>query len=142
MTTPIPTKKDFSTGGLVWDPNERKFLLILVENLSGARVWTFPKGHLEPGETDEQGAVREVREETGWRCDVVKRITDTHYFYTHEKIRFDKTVRWFLMKPVEKVGEFDPEEVLEVKWVSREESHSLITYGSDKELLKQTALLL
>jgi diadenosine hexaphosphate hydrolase (ATP-forming) len=135
-------QKDFSTGGVVWDLSQKKVLLILVENLSGAHVWTFPKGHPEPGESDTEAALREVREETGWRCEVTKTITDVHYFYTHNKVTYDKTVRWFLMKPVEKVGEFDPEEVIEVRWASPIEATKLISYGSDKDLLKQTGVLL
>lgn len=136
------TKKDFSAGGVVWDPLAKKYLLILVESLVGSRVWTFPKGHPETGETDEQAALREVLEETGWRCEVMKKLIDVHYVYTHDNVTFDKTVRWFLMKSHEEVGSFDPEEVVEVRWVTPAEAQSLISYGSDKELLKQTALLL
>jgi hypothetical protein len=72
----------------------------------------------------------------------VKTITDVRYHYVHDGVTFDKTVRWFLMKPIEKVGEFDPEEVLEVRWAGAAEAAKLITYGSDKELLKQTSVLL
>lgn len=135
-------KRDFSSGGVVWDKAARKFLLIRVENLAGQQVWTFPKGHPAPGETDQEAAVREVLEETGWRCAVAKTITDVHYVYMQENVRYQKTVRWFMMSPVEKAGEFDPIEVLECRWVSPEEARSLVSYGSDKELLKQTALLL
>jgi 8-oxo-dGTP diphosphatase len=116
--------------------------VIYVENLSGSRVWTFPKGHPEAGESDEQSAVREVREETGWDCEVVKKILDVHYMYTHDGVTYDKTVRWFLMKPLKEVGAFDTEEVLDVRWVTRDEILNLITYNSDKELLKETELLL
>lgn len=136
------TKKDFSSGGLVWDAAAKKYLVIHVENLSGVRVWTFPKGHPEKGETDEQAAVREVVEETGWQCEVIKPITDVRYHYVHKDITYDKTVRWFLMKPLTNIGSFDPEEVLEVRWVTPSEADKLISYGSDKDLLKQTALLL
>ena len=105
-------------------------------------MWTFPKGHPEKGESEHESALREVREETGWDCEVINPITDVHYFYTHNGTTYDKTVRWFLMKPVKKSGDFDPEEVLEVRWASPEEAQGLISYGSDKDLLKQTALLL
>ena len=132
-------KTDFSTGGVVWDAEEKKVLLIRVEGLSGP-VWTFPKGHPEAGESDEQAAVREVREETGWVCEVVKQLTDVSYKYSHEKILYHKTVRWFLMSPRENLGKFDVEEVVEIKWVNAEEAAALVSYGSDKELLKQTAL--
>ncbi len=142
MKTTLKTAKDFSTGGLVWDPKKKKLLLIRVENLSGEKVWTFPKGHPEKEETPEEAAVREVVEETGWQCSVLAPVTEVRYFYVHNRTRFDKTVRWFLMEPISQVGEFDPEEVLEVRWVSRADAEKLISYKSDKDLLKQTALLL
>jgi 8-oxo-dGTP pyrophosphatase MutT (NUDIX family) len=135
-------KTDFSTGGLVWDRSAKKVLLIRVENLSGGQVWTFPKGHPETGESDEQSALREVVEETGWECRVERSLTDVFYRYTHDKVLFHKTVRWFLMSPLKNRGVFDLEEVLEIKWVSLDEAAALVSYGSDKELLKQTALLL
>jgi 8-oxo-dGTP pyrophosphatase MutT (NUDIX family) len=135
----LEQRTDFSTGGLVWDADRRQVLLIRVENLSGP-VWTFPKGHPEKDETDEQAAIREVREETGWMCSVVKKLTDVSYRYMHERVLFHKTVRWFLMAPLENMGAFDLEEVLEIKWVPIHEAEALVSYGSDKELLKQTAL--
>ena len=136
----IQEKNDFSCGGVVWSPSEKKILLIRVENLSGTQAWTFPKGHPEAGETDEQSALREVREETGWVCTISKKITDVFYRYTHDGVQFNKTVRWFLMTPLENLGSFDGEEVLEIRWVSFDEAAALVSYGSDKELLKQTAL--
>lgn len=135
-------KNDFSTGGVVWNAVDKEILLIKVENLSGSRVWTFPKGHPEKNETDEAAALREVVEETGWRCEVIKSIMDVNYIYVHDKTTFRKTVRWFLMRPLEQTGQFDPEEVLEVRWATPAEAEELITYKSDKDLLKQTALLL
>src|SRR5262245_15163023 len=66
-----PAKKsvqEVSAGGIVQRDGE--LLLVKVKNLKGQVVWTFPKGHIEKGETLEQTAEREVLEETGWRCQV------------------------------------------------------------------------
>ncbi|MCG3206226.1 MAG: Diadenosine hexaphosphate hydrolase [Elusimicrobia bacterium] len=139
---PHEIKKDFSAGGVAWNPELKKVLLIHVSNLSGSQVWTFPKGHPESGESDEEAALREVREETGYHCRVLRKITDVHYTYTHKQIIFEKTVRWFLMLALEKGGSFDPKEVMAIQWASLAEAQALVSYGSDKELLKQTSLLL
>jgi 8-oxo-dGTP pyrophosphatase MutT (NUDIX family) len=109
--------------------------MVYVENLGGGKVWTFPKGHPEKGETDEQAAVREVREETGWDTAVGKPLMDVHYFYTHKNIRYNKTVRWFVMSPVSKVGSFQEEEILDCRWANLKEAKSLVSYESDKTLL-------
>jgi 8-oxo-dGTP diphosphatase len=135
-------KIDFSAGGVVWDKSANKILLIRVENLSGGQAWTFPKGHPEADETAERAALREVREETGWVCRVTGPLTDVFYRYTHDNVVFKKTVRWFLMTPIENIGAFDGDEVLEVRWVTMDEALAMVSYGSDKELLKQTTLLL
>lgn len=133
----ITTKKDFSAGGLVWDKKEKKLLLVFVKNLSGKKVWTFPKGHPEQGETDEMAAMREVREETGWSCEVQKFLMDLRYFYTNNGVRYHKTVRWFFMEPKEQVGSFQEGEILDCTWADLEKAKTLISYDSDKALLSK-----
>jgi len=137
MKAKIPTKKDFSSGGLVWDAAKKKVLVVRVQNLVGSEVWTFPKGHPESDEDDKAAAIREVREETGWDCTIKKLLMDVRYWYTHKGVRYDKTVRWFLMKPVECVGTFQEKEILGCAWTSLAEAKTLITYSSDKALLKK-----
>jgi 8-oxo-dGTP pyrophosphatase MutT (NUDIX family) len=137
----LKIKRDFSCGGVVWDGQNEQILMVKVENLSGSRVWTFPKGHPDGQESDEQAALREVREETGWECEIVDPIMDVHYFYVSKGTKFNKTVRWFLMAPKKQVGTFDPKEILETKWMSLEESKKNSTYDTDRKLLKRVALL-
>jgi ADP-ribose pyrophosphatase YjhB (NUDIX family) len=55
-----------SAGGIVL--RDQDVLLIRVSDVKGRAVWTFPKGRLNDGETSPNAAVREVEEETGWRC--------------------------------------------------------------------------
>jgi 8-oxo-dGTP pyrophosphatase MutT (NUDIX family) len=137
MRAKIKIKRDFSCGGLVWDANNEQLLLVQVENLSRRKVWTFPKGHPEGHETDEEAALREVREETGWECGIDKPLLDVHYAYLHKNIKVNKTVRWFLMHPKQEVGVFDPKEVLACKWADLDEAKRLVTYESDIKLIKR-----
>lgn len=132
-----PARKDFSAGGIVWDPDAGKVFLIKVRNLLKEVRWTFPKGHPDAGESDTEAALREVREETGWETEIIKPLTDVQYCYRHKGEMFDKTVRWFLMKPVKKVGEPDPNEVLESGWLTPKEARTLVSYKSDTTLLKK-----
>ena len=66
--------REVSAGGLVVDdPHAPTVGLLIAHRLrSGALVWSLPKGHIEQGETPEQAAVREVREETGITARVLK----------------------------------------------------------------------
>lgn len=133
-------KRDYSCGGLVWDANNEQVLLVQVENLSRKKVWTFPKGHPEGQESDDQAALREVLEETGWSCDITSALMDVHYSYVSKNIKYNKTVRWFMMQPVKEAGKFDPEEILACKWVSIDEAKRLLSYESDIKLLKRLEL--
>ncbi len=126
---------EFSAGGLVIDDAGR-VLLIRARDLRHRPVWTLPKGTLAPGETSADAALREVREETGWRCELVRDLEAVTYWFQRDGRRIKKTVRWFLMRPLEKAGEHD-HEVDEVAWLSRDEALSRLRYDSDRRLLEQ-----
>ena len=84
-------------------------LLVWAKDLKGRSVVTLPKGLIKRGETGEEAALREVRGETGFRCRIVKELPKSEYFYRRGDKLVRKTVRWFLMEPIEKEGEHDHE---------------------------------
>ena len=127
---------EFSAGGLVVD-DEGRVLLIRARDLRNRPVWTLPKGTLIKGETSADAALREVREETGWHCQLVRELESVTYWFQRNGARIRKTVSWFLMRPIEKVGEHD-HEVDEVAWVTREDALSRLRYDSDRRLLTTT----
>ena len=132
QTGPRPLR-EFSAGGVVID-DRGQFLLIRARDLRNRAVWTLPKGTLTPGETSEQAALREVREETGYRCQVVRELEAVTYWFQRDGRRIKKTVSWFLMRPLEKVGNHD-HEVDEVAWAGREDALQRLRYDSDRRLL-------
>ncbi len=123
-----------SAGGVVL--RQQDVLLIRVSDMKGRPVWSFPKGRLDAGETPAQAALREVLEETGWRCRIDEDLTTTEYWFQREGRRFRKTVVWFKMAPLEQAGVPDGE-VEEVQWVERLEALRRLTYASDAALLSQ-----
>jgi 8-oxo-dGTP pyrophosphatase MutT (NUDIX family) len=128
---------EYSAGGVV--VREGSVLLIRTRDLKGRTVWTFPKGKLNTGETSQQAAVREVEEETGWRCRVERELPKSEYWFQRAGQRVKKTVRWFQMTPVERVGGTDCE-VDEVAWVPIGEALARLTYASDQNLLRQVTV--
>jgi 8-oxo-dGTP pyrophosphatase MutT (NUDIX family) len=124
---------EFSAGGLVID-DQARVLLIRARDLRNRPVWTLPKGTLMTGETSADAALREVREETGWRCELVRELEPVTYWFQREGDRIRKNVKWYLMRPLEKVGEHD-HEVDEVDWLTREEALARLRYDSDRRLL-------
>ena len=97
--------------------------------------WTLPKGKLDPGETIEDAAVREVFEETGHRTEIERRIGETAY---RARDGLPKRVTYFALRPVS--GEFSPnEEVDEVRWLTIDEAKRLLSYEHDRNLVAQVA---
>jgi 8-oxo-dGTP diphosphatase len=97
--------------------------------------WSLPKGKLDPGETSEQAALREVWEETGLRCELGPELSSTSY---HDRKGRSKVVRYWLMEAVE--GEFAPnDEVDELRWLEPAEAAALLTYPRDAELAQEVA---
>ncbi len=95
--------------------------------------WSFPKGKLEGDESWEEGAIREVEEETGLRCEVGPLAGSTRYFVAHGP----KEVRYFRMTSD---GEaFAQNEVDEVRWASFEEARALLTHDRDRKLLEKVS---
>ncbi len=97
-------------------------------------MWTLPKGTLMEGESSADAALREVREETGYRCEVIRELEPVTYWFQRRASRIKKTVRWFLMRPLEKVGDHD-HEVDEVAWAAREDALGRLRYESDRRLV-------
>ena len=94
--------------------------------------WSFPKGKLLPGESLAEAAVREVGEETGFRCRVGEVIGIQRYRDSRAR---SKEVTYWLMEWVE--GRFDPsDEVDRLRWVPVAEAERMLTYDRDLELLR------
>jgi 8-oxo-dGTP diphosphatase len=98
--------------------------------------WSLPKGKLDPGESFEEAALREVEEEIGLRCRLGEELVPP-IEYTDRKGRW-KLVRYWRMEPTG--GEFVPnEEVDEVRWMPYDEAVAQLSYPQDRELVARLA---
>jgi 8-oxo-dGTP diphosphatase len=124
---PMEAEEVRAAGGLVVRDGE-----VAVVHRPKYDDWSLPKGKLDPGETWEQAAVREVEEETGIRARIVAELAPSHY---RDRKGRPKTVRWYRME-VEDVGTFDPgAEVDELRWLAPAEASALVDYDHDRVLL-------
>jgi 8-oxo-dGTP diphosphatase len=98
--------------------------------------WTLPKGKLDPGESFEEAAVREVEEETGLRGRLVRELPAAEY----EVSGRPKVVRYWLMD-VEHEGPFVPnDETDQLRWLAPDEALRLLTYDRDLDVLRAAGL--
>ena len=125
---------EFSCGGVILEHN--KVLLVQVKSMKGRKIWTFPKGHIEQGETPRQAALREVLEETGYKASIVKPLLKVRYAFTLKGRYVKKVVQWYLMKKLGRIGKHDPSEILAINWVSINKAKEMVEYPSDKRLLE------
>ena len=131
MTDP-ETVEVKASGGLVWRRGERGLEVVLVHRPK-YDDWTFPKGKLDPGESWEDAALREVLEETGLRCRLGHELPPSAY---RDPKGRSKLVRYWMMEPLD--GAFEPSlEVDEMRWVAADEARAELTYEADRNLLRE-----
>lgn len=127
-----------AAGGIVID-NEDVMPRVLLVHRPSYDDWSFPKGKLDPGESIEQAAVREVKEETGLECRIIRELAILRYNYrTRNKGRLrPKAVHYFLMKAVSGVVEVPGEEVDLAEWFDLDEATRKLSYEQDRRLLNE-----
>ncbi|HSD24871.1 MAG TPA: NUDIX hydrolase [Solirubrobacterales bacterium] len=120
-----------AAGGVLLAPDDDGRTKVAVIHRPKYTDWSLPKGKLEEGEGWQEAALREVEEETGYRCEPIAELPQISYL---DRKGRRKLVRYWLMEPVE--GQFEPHgEVDELRWVSPEESDEVLTYPHDKKLV-------
>ena len=96
--------------------------------------WSLPKGKLDPGESWEEAALREVDEEIELRCRLGPELPPVHY---RDNKGREKVVRYWLMEPEGPAAPFTPnDEVDEMRWVDVAAAAELLSYPHDAELVR------
>jgi len=126
-----------AAGGVVWRPTAGGDRLYAVVHRPAYDDWTLPKGKLAAGESEIEGALREVEEETGMSCRVDRPIGTTSYI---DRKGRPKVVVYWLMQATG--GTFEPsEEIDEVRWLPLSEVLPLLSYPRDRTLLGERSLM-
>jgi 8-oxo-dGTP pyrophosphatase MutT (NUDIX family) len=112
----------------------------------GTERWQLPKGIVDPGESPEATARREVREEAGVDGEVIAPIETIEYWYVGTerdgmRVRFHKSVHFFLVAyHAGDVADHD-HEVLEALWMPLEEARTALTFPGEREMVERALVL-
>ena len=101
------------------------------------RITALPKGGPRRGETAEESAGREVREETGITVDVRGALGDVSYVYRRGGRRIYKTVHFYLCEFVSGSTDDHDHEVDDARWIPLEEARTALTYPGERELIER-----
>ncbi len=121
-----------AAGGVVWRRSDAGLIEVVLVHRPRYDDWSLPKGKLDPGETDEEAALREVREETCVVARLGPELPTTTYL---DKSGKHKRVRYWAMTVV--AGEpAATNEVDRAEWVPMEEAWERLTYQHDVSVLQ------
>ncbi len=141
----IRTLEQVSAGGVVFRMQDTSAEIAIVRIVPELR-WQLPKGIIDPGETIEEAALREVREESGIDADIISTIDTIEYWFVadrgRERVRYHKFVHFFLMSfRAGDVADHD-HEVDEARWVDIETAVSMLEFKSERDVVTKARIMI
>jgi 8-oxo-dGTP pyrophosphatase MutT (NUDIX family) len=130
-----------SAGGVVFRVHGGRTEIVLAHRREPP-LWALPKGTPSAGESLEETAMRETREETGLEVVVVAPIQPIHYFFVRGSVRFHKTVHFYLMRPTGGDLDAHDHEFDEVRWLQLEEALAVMTYPTERKVVEAAVPLM
>jgi 8-oxo-dGTP pyrophosphatase MutT (NUDIX family) len=134
----MSTEREVSYGGVVVRGDE---VMVIVPR-GRARVLGLPKGGADPGESPEQTAAREVREETGIVATVRDRLGQVDYSYRRGGRRIDKTVHFFLCQFEAGDTADHDHEVDDARWMPLREARRRLSYPGERAMIERALSIL
>ncbi len=130
-------EQERSAGGVVVRGEQTIVIVPTRRDAQGDKVLALPKGHVDPGETTDQTALREVREETGVDARMREKLGDVRYFYQREGKRIFKRVTFYLLDY--RGGSLDDhdDEVEDARWMPLGEAIEALSYDGEREMAER-----
>jgi 8-oxo-dGTP pyrophosphatase MutT (NUDIX family) len=140
----IPTTREVSAGGVLYRRGDDGIEVVLASRRTrrGQLAWGLAKGGIETGESKEDAAIREVREETGLTAEIEADLGDTKYIYVWDDIRIRKTVHFFLMRHTGGNVEDRDDEMEEIRWFPLDRAIKRAAYRGERDMLLKASELL
>jgi 8-oxo-dGTP pyrophosphatase MutT (NUDIX family) len=130
-----------SAGGVVYRIVDERIQVVLAHRRSPP-LWALPKGTPDSGETIEETAIRETREETGLEVEIECPLSSIRYFFVRGSTRFHKTVHFFLMLAVGGTTDAHDAEFDEVRWMDLPEAVAVMTHATERSVVEEAAAII
>jgi 8-oxo-dGTP pyrophosphatase MutT (NUDIX family) len=137
-----PKRRERSAGGVVVRGSELIAIVPCRRAADGSPVLGLPKGHIDPGETPLQAALREVREETGVTAELLEELGEVRYWYHRGGRTIAKSVIFYLLLYIEGDLADHDDEVEEASWMELERAVAELTYDGEREIARQALQVL
>jgi 8-oxo-dGTP diphosphatase len=132
-------KNEVSAGGIVLKSAGGEVYILMAQHAQH-HGWGFPKGHIGDtfaDETEQQTAIREVKEETGVEAEIIEKASEETYIYTWNGEKRNKTVHYYFMKYIGGNFKDKDHEMEAVEWVKLDEVEEKITYANAKLMFRK-----
>lgn len=138
----LPVVDQVSAGGVAFRKTGATIEVALI-SVGRENRWQLPKGIVDPGETPEVTAVREVQEEAGLTTELLEQLDKIEYWYVGDKgsqrVRFHKFVYFYLLRYTSGNIQDHDWEVNEARWVEINQAQQLLAFKSEKLVVAKAA---
>jgi 8-oxo-dGTP pyrophosphatase MutT (NUDIX family) len=124
-----------SAGGVVVRGEELIVIVPTRRAADGSTVLGLPKGHIDPGETALQAAIREVREEAGVDVELMSELGEVRYWYSRDGHAVPKVVVFYLFRSRGGDPADHDDEVQEARWMALAEARAALSYETEREIV-------
>ena len=141
----LPTKLQISAGGVAFRKQDGRIDVALI-SVGEENRWQLPKGLVDKGESTEDAAIREVREEAGIDTEIVTRIDKVEYWYfwkeNGQRIRYHKFVYFYLLRYKSGDVRNHDHEVNEARWVDIDDAIKMLAFDNEKKIMAKAKELI
>lgn len=130
-------KHEKSCGAIVYRRRESRYQLLLIKHRFSGH-WSFPKGHVEDGERENETALREVKEETGLEIELRPGFRESVEYCPSPDVK--KQVVYFLGIQRGGVLQRQESEVSDISWIDLDRALSEVTFNNDKMLVRKVTM--
>ena len=145
QTAKFQTVEQVSAGGAAFRLSGANYEVAIIA-VNPSRRWQLPKGLIDAGETPETAALREVREEAGIETELLAPVEKIEYWYfgdyRGERVRFHKSVHFYLLAYRAGAVENHDAEVAEARWVEASEAIEMLAFKSEKAVVEKALSLI